>query len=168
MPVAWSLLVSYAGMLTVLVLLLVQAGSQRPGRLLLVVLAPVFLISHYLGLKALSGWPSNEVENIKADMRLLATVVEEGNAKDPQSAIYLWLGDSQDPQLPPRAFRLPYGSEQHKAVIAAQRRQARGRPQLATISREPAASTSSGMAGGSGAGYRIQFRDQPRPTLPPK
>jgi hypothetical protein len=141
---------------------LVATGRLRPPILASILLAlPLFYLAHYLGLKALQGWPTAEA--LPERFEVLAERVVEPDARSGEpGAIYLWIQTAQDDR--PRAFRLPYSRALHTEADQAGKRRAAGAVQRGVrVVRE---SDGSVTTGGRELPIRITDRVNPRP--PPK
>lgn len=152
----------YAAPLALLALLLISP-ARRPRWVLAAALTalPVFYIGHYELAEALQGWPSDAA--VPDDFRMLAFDVREPDPqRDSGGEILLWLRST--PDATPRVHRLPYSKGLHEKLVAANQLQAGGSPQIGTRGARTEA------AGGDMAAPRdlIEFRPEPRPTLPAK
>jgi hypothetical protein len=145
-------------------LLLATHGRRQPRWLLTAVLLvlPVFYVGHYLLLQHLPGWPSHAP--LPQQFRLLGfDIVEPDTKAGKRGRILLWINAADNDQ--PRVHQLPYRKDLHRELIAAGQRQAEGRVQLGTRSRQ-AAPASSGQAGT--AQEMISFSDATPHALPAK
>jgi len=145
-------------------LLLTTQGRRRPRWLLTAVLlaVPVFYVGHYILLQQLPGWPSRAA--LPQQFRLLGFDITEPDTKAGESGrILLWINAAEGDQ--PRVHQLAYRKDLHRELVTAGQRQAEGRTQLGTRSRQ-AAAASSGQAGI--AQEIISFSDAAPRSLPAK
>jgi hypothetical protein len=146
-------------------LLLTTHFPRQPRWLLTAVLLvlPLFYVGHYLLLQQLPGWPSHAP--LPQQFRLLGFDIVEPDTKAGKSGrILLWISAADSD--PPRVHQLPYGKDLHQELIAAGQRQAEGRVQLGSRSRQAAPPASSGQAGI--AQDIISFSDAASQSLPAK
>jgi hypothetical protein len=144
-------------------LLTTQGRRHRRWLLTAVLLAlPVFYVGHYLLLQQLPGWPSRAA--LPQQFRLLGFDIIEPDTRAGESGrILLWINAAESDQ--PRVHQLAYRKDLHQKLVAASQRQAEGRTQLGTRSRQ-AATASSGQAGI--AQEIISFSDATPRSLPAK
>lgn len=110
-----SLALAYVFLGFLLILAVLRSELGAPLKLALVVLAAGFYIWHYNGLQGLRGWPAKQ--ELPQEFEMIARVVVEPDPKsDEQGSIFLWLRDLDNPQLTPRAYRLPYSRDTHREV----------------------------------------------------
>ena len=142
------LTLTYAFCLFVLLLLVVRSRLSLAVRLSVVLAAGGFYLLHYFSLNELQGWPSNS--SLPENFTLHAWRFQEPNPVENQSGhIHLWI-QAQN-WAAPRAYALPYSSELHDRLEAAQVRRNQGYLQK-------------GQADGSGS---VRFSDTSR-RLPAK
>ena len=139
---------TYAFALFVLLLLLVRSRLSLKTRVSVVLAGSAFYLAHFFSLSTLQGWPSQS--SLPEEFTLHAWQVEEPNHTQNQAGqIYLWV-QTQEWEAP-RAYALPYSSDLHDRLEAAEIRHNEGYVQK-------------GRADGSG---EVKFSDTSR-RLPTK
>lgn len=157
---ALALLLAYVLLAVLLLSLNLRARWHWSVKAFAVVLTSVFYFVTWWGLRESEGWPTRA--DPLAEFELLAFDVRQPDKRtDSPGAIFLWIRPSHAVEGTPRAYRLAYSEELHKAVLDAGERLRRGRRQQGH--RRGASSPRDG-AGGSG----LQFRDLRLPSLPEK
>ena len=142
------LTVTYVFSLFVLLLLLIRSRLSFTARASVVLAASAFYLMHFFSLNTLQGWPSQS--SLPEEFTLHAWQVEEPNpAQEQAGQIYLWV-QTQEWEAP-RAYALPYSSDLHDRLEAAEIRHNEGYVQK-------------GRADGSG---EVKFSDTSR-RLPTK
>ena len=138
-------------------------GRATALALIVVLLAlPVFYVGHYVLLQHCRAGRADAA--LPQQFRLLGFDIIEPDTRASESAGYLlWVNDADSDQ--PRVHRLTYRKDLHQELVAAGQRQAEGRTQLGTRSRQ-AANASSGQAGI--AQEIISFSDATPRSLPAK
>lgn len=125
---------------------------------------PLFYGTHYLLIKSLQGWPSDEplpdtFELVSFDV--VEPTLSTGSRED--GHILMWVREA--PGATPRVHRLVYRRVLHESLNQAAKRQAKGEVQLGRrVERSAAKSATSG-------GQKrplIDFRSRPPPRLPEK
>lgn len=158
-----TLLLSLAYVLPLALLVLIWS-SRRPRRrwkLLLSSLLPFLYLWHWIGLKQIEGWPSNQALPDQFEL-ISADVVEPNPAKNLSGSIHLWLRHQE--QERPRAYRLEYSRALHKSLHETRQRIAQGQQQMGLLYEEK----TSGKGVVIGQGKRLDFQNAPRRRLPPK
>jgi hypothetical protein len=178
----WLLVVSYVAVAALLLNLNLSVRAPLAVKALAIVLVSGCYVFTYFGIRGQEGWPTGDT--LPESFRLeWITVLEPDKASGAEGEIFFWirhLDDSNQPDTTPRAYRLPFS-----AALAEQAQQALekiegGETLNGFISRQtmsPAEGAEdtdqSGQFGqrslaGDEAMFAIEFRDVPRPTLPPK
>ncbi len=117
------LTLTYAFCLFVLLLLVVRSRLSLAVRLSVVLAAGGFYLLHYFSLNELQGWPSDSP--LPKEFTLHAWKFQEPNPVENQSGhIHLWI-QAQN-WAAPRAYALPYASELHDRLEAAEARHREG------------------------------------------
>ena len=134
-----------------------------------IVVATLFYVITYLSFPPLLGWPTGEQPPYR--FRLVAAdVVQPDKLTGAKGMVYLWLRDLDDlsGRTRPRAYKLPYSTELHEAIInreiqAGKRHAATGRVQGTARSQCPG----SGYAQpGRSEERRDRFLRPARPAYP--
>jgi len=106
-----------AGFILVVVLLLVlwlRSSLDWRLKLAAVLVASGFYWVQYSALERYAGWPSDDL--LPEEFVLIASYVRE---PDPTSGypgeMLWWVTDSNDPQVPPRVYSLPYRNDLHQS-----------------------------------------------------
>src|SRR5215472_3246877 len=95
------------------VLLLIIALTARlswPVKALAIVVTSAFFVEAFFATKGLLGWPGSGALPAKFQL-LWARVVEPDSKTGDRGAIYLWVEEIDDNNVPdgvPRSYRLPY------------------------------------------------------------
>lgn len=146
-----------------LLALLLTTRRRRPPFQVGVILAtlPLFYIGHYAMLQAIQGWPSNA--ELPERFQLLAFDVSEPDRNADRGEILLWVRDTSGGQ--PRAHRLAYSRELHETLLAANRLEATGNPQVGTRTTRQQAAEEGETPRERDA---IRFEPAPRQSLPAK
>jgi hypothetical protein len=156
-----------------------------------VVVTSLFFIEAFYATKGLLGWPRSG--QLPPRFQLLwARVVEPDSKTGDRGAIYLWIEEVDDNNVPdgvPRSYRLPYSRPLADRSVKAREEISRGRPQqglAADIEGEEAKEaktdlTKSGTRSDAGLttidleqfellqqAQRVEFSPMPGPKLPPK
>ncbi|MEO9873553.1 MAG: hypothetical protein ABJM26_17020 [Anderseniella sp.] len=132
-------------------------------KIMVTVLATVFMIVTYKSLPGLQGWPLT-TEKLPSRLYLLAIEISEPDS------IYLWARDLDvGTELQrPRAYELPYSSKLHQQAVGSGRKLRRSIAQIVEI--DPAGKTVK-VPGSSEVPVKqnvIRFLDAPQGLLPPK
>jgi len=147
-----------------LALLLIAQHRRHAHWLLtsLLLILPVFYVSHYLLLQQLRGWPSTAA--LPQQFRLLAFDISEPDPNtDRPGQILLWIHNSDSDQ--PRVYRLNYRKDLHQELVGAGQRLAEGRPQVRFHGRP---SNPAGTGADTDGQEIIRFRDEAGRSLPSK
>lgn len=106
-----------AGFILVLVLLLVlmlRSAINWQSKLVAVLVASGFYWIQYSALVQYAGWPSAAA--LPNEFVLIASHIREPNpASGDPGVMYWWVAESNDRQVPPRVYRLPYRVDLHQA-----------------------------------------------------
>lgn len=159
-----ALAVAYVLPLALMALSLTATRRQQHRVIVAVlIILPLFYAAHFLLLKQLQGWPSDQA--LPAQFRLIAFEITEPNGQPVHDGeILLWIKSNDAEQ--PRAHRVDYSKKLHRKLIDAGRRQAAGKHQLGATA---AGDQVLGQSGASEAsGQALDFRDEPAAGLPPK
>jgi hypothetical protein len=176
------------------VLLLVGALASRFSwwvKAVTVVVTSLFFVEAFYATKGLLGWPRSG--QLPPRFQLLwARVVEPDSKTGDRGAIYLWIEEVDDNNVPdgvPRSYRLPYSRRLADRSVKAREEISRGRPQqglASDIEGEDAKEaktdlTRSGSRSDAGLttvdleqfellqqAQRVEFSPMPGPKLPPK
>ena len=157
-----------------------------------IVVTSAFFVEAFFATKGLLGWPGTGPLPERFQL-LWVRVVEPDNRAGDRGAIYLWIEEVDENNVPggvPRAYRLPYSRPLADRSAAARDEIMRGRPQqglaediMGSESREEAKSDQDPQGSPAEPGtltvdleqfqllqqaQRVQFRPMPGPTLPPK
>ena len=132
-------------------------------KIMVTVLATVFMLVTYKSLPGLQGWPLT-TDKLPSRLYLLAIEISEPDN------IYLWARDlDAGPKLPrPRAYELPSSSKRHQQAVSSGRKLRRNIAQIVVI--DPAGKTVK-VPGSSDVPVKqnvIRFLDAPQGLLPPK
>lgn len=145
----------FVAVTAILVLVLTRSRLPFAWRLTITLAAGALYIVHYLGLEALTGWPSEN--ELPAEFDVLGMrVVEPDRDDDGSGHIELWIRPPG--AVDSRLYRLPYSGALHEEIERAEARQGDGHAQRGRA-------TASGE--GSGAG-RVSIENRPPPRLPSK
>ncbi|WP_108881578.1 hypothetical protein [Anderseniella sp. Alg231-50] len=132
-------------------------------KIMVTVLATVFMLVTYKSLPGLQGWPLT-TDKLPSRLYLLAIEISEPDN------IYLWARDLDvGTELQrPRAYELPYSSKLHQQAVGSGRKLRRNIAQIVEI--DPAGKTVK-VPGSSDIPVKqniIRFLDAPQGLLPPK
>jgi hypothetical protein len=190
-----GLSIAYALLGLLLLAAVTRVRLPWPVRAAAVVVTSAFYVLAYYRTQGLLGWAAPE--RVPDRFQLLwARAVEPNLAAGFPGAVYLWLEELDDANLPsgePRAYRLPYSAALARKAESARVEIAGGRPQggraeafgsagnetvtggtavTATGGAEPGGDPTSGglldPAFLSGDSVPIEFAPLPAPALPPK
>lgn len=128
---------------------------------LICLLLPLIYYFHWTSLQQTKGWPSDQ--SLPTQFELIsADIVEPNPLENNAGNIHLWIRPSE--KDPPRAFKLAYSRDLHKKLFDTKKRIASGRRQIGLLYDD-----SAGQSGTSvGGGMKLDFKNAPRRTLPPK
>ena len=142
---------------------LLSTHSRRPRWLVstLLIALPVFYIGHFQMIQAIRGWPS-EAELPEQFQLLAFRISEPETGRGDEGEILLWIQGLADPR--PRVHRLAYQKSLHIALTQAGQRQAAGIRQIGSRHLQGSASAADPSRDRAG----IDFRDEPKSTLPAK
>ena len=132
-------------------------------KIMVTVLATVFMLVTYKSLPGLQGWPLT-TDKLPSRLYLLAIEISEPDN------IYLWARDldAGTKLQRPRAYELPYSSKLHQQAVSSGRKLRRNIAQIVEI--DPAGKTVK-VPGSSEVPVKqnvIRFLDAPQGLLPPK
>ncbi len=124
----------------------------------------------YLSFPPLLGWPTGEMPPQR--FRLVgADVLQPDKMTGAEGIVYLWVKDLDDlsGRTQPRAYKLPYSSVLHEAVLAAKSKMNKGMEQLGEfkLPLENAREVDMASRGGQQS-VEIDFYDIPDPLIPDK
>lgn len=162
-----------AYILTALLLLSINLYSNWSWRVKAgsIVVTTFFFVVTYLSFPPLLGWPTGELPPER--FRLIAgDVVQPDKLTGAKGMVYLWLKDMDDlsGRSQPRAYKLPYSTELHEAVITAKSKLEKGMPQLGEFKEPPDADIREvdTLSRGGQKSAEIDFFDLPDPLIPDK
>lgn len=155
-----QLSLAYALPLALTALLFVKQWQTRRLLAILLVVLPCFYVLHFVGLRALTGWPSDAAPPDEFEL-IYEHVMEPDKNSGTAGAIYLWLATPASDA--PRAYRLPYSKPLHEQVTQAADRRSSGKAQIGQ--RRPSGGPSA-HDGQPQPEYR--FFNQPNRRPPPK
>ena len=160
------IVLSFAALLLLCLLALLQSRWPAWLRGLLVVGVSAFYFYAENAVHTLWGWPSGDP--LPERFVLLAAVIEEPTARR-EGALYVWVNAIEDgkPAAQPRAYQLPYAKDLHALLNEGLKKVRNGIAQLGTA--EP-------KVGRKGLAWlrpgideqQVKLRDMPLPQLPEK
>lgn len=159
------IILSFAALLLLCTLALLQSRWPAWLRGLLVVAVSVFYFYAEVAIHTLWGWPSGDP--LPERFVLLAAVIEEpGPRRD--GALYVWVNAVEDgqPAAQPRAHRLPYSKDLHGLLNEGLKKVRNGISQLGTAEAKPRKGLA-WLRPGSDE-QQVKLRDMPLPQLPEK
>ena len=177
----WLLLFSYVAVAALLLNWNISVRAPLLVKMAVIALVTACYGFTYFGLREMQGWPT--AAELPENFRLQWIMVKEPDkSSGTDGEIFFWIrhldGQGQ-PEAEPRAYRLPFSE-----ALAEQSQGALGKLQdgqtlngyVSQESRDGEASSEEGESDRAGekarvtddALLRIEFRDVPRPTLPPK
>jgi hypothetical protein len=125
------LAVAYALLGAVLLFLISYSRLSRISKISVIIIVSGFYFLVFFSLQGVQGWPAPV--RVPARFQLLWTrVIEPNAAKGEPGAVYLWLEETDEANLPsgtPRAYALPYSRAFADKAEEAQAEIRQGRPQ---------------------------------------
>ncbi|MEO0423314.1 MAG: hypothetical protein AAF184_13305 [Pseudomonadota bacterium] len=164
-----TLALAYAVTLAILISIWVRGQQAMWMKVAVSALLFVFCVASYHGWRQVSGWPAPQV--LPEQFLLLSSWVREPDEKtNTQGGIDLWVVTVTDdgPAVHPRAYELPYNTELHQSIEAAERRMGQGRLQMGRRIIEDGRRTNVGAVRLAPDQQLIEFYDVPDPALPEK
>ena len=136
-----------------------------------IIIATLFYVVTYLSFPPLLGWPTGEQPPHR--FRLVAAdVVQPDKLTGAKGMVYLWLRDLDDlsGRTQPRAYKLPYSTELHEAIITAKSKLEKGMPQLGEFKEPPDPNVREvdTLSRTGQKSVEIEFFDLPDPLIPDK
>lgn len=178
----WLLVISYVAVAALLLNLNLSTRAPVAMKALAIILVTACYAFAYYGFRDLEGWPTAEA--LPKSFRLQwIMVVEPDKATGAEGEVFFWvrhLDESNQPGSRPRAYRLPFSAALAEQAQEALKKIEGGETLNGFISRQemnpaesPESDEHSGESGqrslaGDEARLIIEFRDVPKPTLPPK
>ena len=129
--IIFAIAASYVALLALLLVVIRYSRLHWSIKTALSGIITVFYVVHYMTLKQMPGWPSND--RLPDQFRLIAVQIYEPNPiLQSQGSIYLWVSDmDQNIGLTmPRAYHIPYNNDMHKRINNALNRMKSGKPQM--------------------------------------
>ncbi|MFG6468020.1 hypothetical protein [Roseateles sp. BYS87W] len=159
------IILSFAALLLLCLLALLQSRWPAWLRGLLVVGVTAFYFYGESAIHTLWGWPSGDP--LPERFVLLAAVIEEPGPKR-DGALYVWVNAVEDgkPAAQPRAYALPYSKDLHGLLNEGLKKVRNGISQLGTAEAKPRKGLS-WLRPGSDE-QQVKLRDMPLPQLPEK
>ncbi|MEM9388337.1 MAG: hypothetical protein AAGA68_25015 [Pseudomonadota bacterium] len=164
-----TLALAYAVILAILVSVWLRGSQALWMKAAVSVLVFGFCVASYQGWRQVTGWPAAQV--LPERFLLLSSWVREPDEKSNSSGgIDLWVVTVTDdgPDMHPRAYGLPYDTELHQSIEAAERRMGQGRLQMGRRIVEDGRRTNVGAVRLAPDQQLIEFYDVPDPALPEK
>ena len=136
-----------------------------------IVVTTLLYVVTYLSFPPLLGWPTGELPPQR--FRLVgADVVQPDKMTGAKGMVYLWVKDLGDlsGRAQPRAYKLPYSSDLHEAVLSAKSKLNKGMEQLGEFKLllDPNAREVDVPSRGGQKSVEIDFYDIPDPLIPDK
>ncbi len=160
------IILSFAALLLLCLLALLQSRWPAWLRGLLVVGVSAFYFYAESAIHTLWGWPSGDA--LPERFVLLAAVIEEPTAKR-EGALYVWVNAIEDgkPAAQPRAYQLPYAKDLHALLNEGLKKVRNGIAQLGTAEPKVGRKGLAWLRPGSDE-QQVKLRDMPLPQLPEK
>jgi hypothetical protein len=160
------IILSFAALLLLCLLALLQSRWPAWLRGLLVVGVSAFYFYADSAIHTLWGWPSGDA--LPERFVLLAAVIEEPTAKR-EGALYVWVNAIEDgrPAAQPRAYQLPYAKDLHALLNEGLKKVRNGIAQLGTAEPKVGRKGLAWLRPGSDE-QQVKLRDMPLPQLPEK
>lgn len=160
------IILSFAALLLLCLLALLQSRWPAWLRGLLVVGVTSFYFYGEAAVHTLWGWPSADA--LPERFVLLAAVIEEPGPKR-DGALYVWVNavDDGKPAAQPRAYQLPYSKDLHGLLNEGLKKVRNGISQLGTAEPKVGRKGLAWLRPGSDE-QKVKLRDMPLPQLPEK
>ena len=160
------IILSFAALLLLCALALLQSRWPAWLRGLLVVGVSCFYFYAEAAIHTLWGWPSGDP--LPERFVLLAAVIEEPGPKR-DGALYVWVNAVEDgrPAAQPRAYLLPYSKDLHGLLNEGLKKVRNGISQLGTAEPKVGRKGLAWLRPGSDE-QQVKLRDMPLPQLPEK
>lgn len=160
------IILSFAALLLLCLLALLQSRWPAWLRGLLVVGVSAFYFYAESAIHTLWGWPSGDA--LPERFVLLAAVIEEPTARR-EGALYVWVNAIEDgkPAAQPRAYQLPYAKDLHALLNEGLKKVRNGIAQLGTAEPKVGRKGLAWLRPGSDE-QQVKLRDMPLPQLPEK
>lgn len=160
------IILSFAALLLLCLLALLQSRWPVWLRGLLVVGVSCFYFYAEGAIHTLWGWPSGDP--LPERFVLLAAVIEEPAGKR-DGALYVWVNAVEDgrPAAQPRAYQLPYSKDLHGLLNEGLKKVRNGIAQLGTAEPKAGRKGLAWLRPGSDE-QQVKLRDMPLPQLPEK
>lgn len=160
------IILSFAALLLLCLLSLLQSRWPAWLRGLLVVGVSAFYFYAESAVHTLWGWPSGDA--LPERFVLLAAVIEEPTSKR-DGALYVWVNAVEDgkPAAQPRAYQLPYAKDLHALLNEGMKKVRNGISQLGTAEPKGGRKGLAWLRPGSDE-QQVKLRDMPLPQLPEK
>lgn len=157
---ALALTVAYVLLISLLLLLSLQAPYHWYTKTGVILLCSAFYAVVWHTLPRLQGWPIDQ--SLPQEFQLVSQhIVQPDKHKGTAGVIHMWVIDlTGEGGQPPRAYQLPYTEQLHRQIITATDS---GRPQKGRRSKQPAGNNTPGIPS-----TPIHFQPMPVNRPPPK